>query len=67
MIGRVDPADTSLLSFDLDNFVPRLPHQIALIIKFVINGLDIHRVVVDEAASTCSCHILTGKPLVLRP
>ena len=52
-IGGVDRADTSLLPFDLENFVPRLLHQIALIVQVVINGLDIHRVVVDEGASTC--------------
>ena len=31
-IGGIDSADTSLLTFDLENFIPRLPHQIALII-----------------------------------
>ena len=31
-IGGIDPADLSLLTFDLENFTPRLPHQITLII-----------------------------------
>ena len=25
-IGGVDPADSSLITFDLENFIPRLPH-----------------------------------------
>ena len=41
MIGGVNLADTSLLAFDLENFVPRLPYQIALIILVGINGLNI--------------------------
>ena len=53
MIGGVDPTDTSLLAFDLQNSIPWLPHQIVLIIQVVINGLDIHLAVVDEGASTC--------------
>ena len=53
-IGGIDPADSNLLTFDLENFVPRLPHQIALVIQVGINGLNIHRAVVDEGASTCA-------------
>ena len=51
-IGGIDPANSSLLSFDLDNFVPRLPHQITLVIQVGINDLNIHRAIVDEGAST---------------
>ena len=50
VVGTIDPVDANLLAFDLENFVPRLPHKIALIIQVVINGLDIHRAVVDEGA-----------------
>ena len=52
-IGGIDPANSSLLTFNLENFVPRLPHQIALVIQVDINGLNIHRAIVDEGASTC--------------
>ena len=65
-IGGIDPIDTSLLAFDVENFVPRLPHQIELIIQVVINGLEIHRAVVDEGASTyvmsSSCWKTIGSP-----
>ena len=66
MLFRSDPADSSLLSFDLENFVPRLSHQIVLIIQFDINCLNIHRAVVDEGASTCvmsyACWKAIGSP-----
>ena len=52
-IDGIDPTNSSLLTFDLENFTPRLPHQIALVIQVGINGLNIHRAVVDEGASTC--------------
>ena len=51
-IGGIDPADSSLLTFDLEKFTPRLLHQITLVIQVRINGLNIHRAVVDEGAST---------------
>ena len=51
-IGGIDPADSSLLTFDLENFTPRLPHQITLVIQVGINGFNIHRAIVDEGAST---------------
>ena len=53
VIGGVDPADLSLITFDLENFVPRLPHHLALIIQVGINGMNIHRAIVDEGESTC--------------
>ena len=52
-IGGIDPADSSIITFDLENFTPRLPHQIALVIQVGINSINIHRAVVDEGASTC--------------
>ena len=65
-ISAIDPADSSLLTFDLDNFTLRLPHQIALVIQVGINGLNIHRAVVDEGASTCvmssTCWKAIGSP-----
>ena len=65
-IGGIDPTDSNLLTFDLENFTPRLPHQIALVIQVRINGLNIHRAVVDEGASTCvmssACWKAIGSP-----
>ena len=65
-IGGIDPADSSLLTFDLENFVPQLPHQISFVIQVGINSLNIHRVVVDKGASTCvmssACWKAIGSP-----
>ena len=67
-IGGIDPADSNLLTFDLENFSPRLPHQISLVIKVRINGLNIHRAVVDEGASTgvmsFACWKAIGSPVL---
>ena len=52
-IDGIDPFDFSLLTFDIEDFVPRLPHPIALVIQVDINNLNIHRAIVDEGASTC--------------
>ena len=52
-ISGIDPTDSSLLTFDLENFTPQLPHQISLVIQVGINGLNIHRAILDEGASTC--------------
>ena len=51
-ISGIDPTNSSLLTFDLDNFVPQLLHQIALVIEVGNNGLNIHKSIVDEGAST---------------
>ena len=51
-VDGVDLADSSLITFDLENFIPRLPRQLALIIQVGINGNNIHRAIVDEGAST---------------
>ena len=65
-IGGVDPTDSSLLTFDLENFTPRLQHQITLVIQVRINSLNIHRAIVDEGASTCvmssACWKAIGSP-----
>lgn len=52
-IGGIDPTDSSLITFDLENHVPHLPHQISFLIQVIIKGKMIHRIVVDEGASTC--------------
>ena len=62
----VDPANSSLITFDLENCVPHLPHQLALIIQVGINEKNIHRAVVDEGASTrimsSACWKAIGSP-----
>jgi hypothetical protein len=67
-IGVVDSADTSLLSFDLENSEPRLPHSIVLQISMGCLGKQVHRIVLDEGVATCimsfTCWQALGSPML---
>jgi hypothetical protein len=52
-LGAVDPADTQLITFDLDNSEPRLPALVAIQIPVKIRNITVHRCIIDEGASTC--------------
>jgi hypothetical protein len=52
-LGAVDPADTRLITFDLDSGEPRLPALIAFQIPVKIWNITVHRCIIDEGASTC--------------
>jgi hypothetical protein len=52
-LGVVDPADTRLITFDLDRCEPRLPTLVAIQILVKIQNITIHRCIIDEGASTC--------------
>jgi hypothetical protein len=52
-MGVVDPADTRLITFDLDNCEPRLPAAVAIQIPVKIWNITVHRCIIDEGASTC--------------
>jgi len=41
-IGGIDPMDSNFITFDLENHVPRLPHQLAFLIQVLIKGKTIH-------------------------
>ena len=62
-IGGIDPADSDLISFDLEGFTQRLPHQVAFLIQVIINGKTIHRTVIDEGASTCIMSVACWKAI----
>lgn len=51
-IGGVDPFDSNLICFDMENHVPCLPYHIAFLIKVIINENTIHRIVIDKGDST---------------
>ena len=65
-IGAVDSTDASLLSFDPKHSEPRLPHSIALQISMGFLGKQVHRIVLDEGATTCimsfTCWNALGSP-----
>jgi hypothetical protein len=52
-LGVVDPADTRLITFDLDSCEPRLPATVAIQIPVKIRNITVHRCIIDEGASTC--------------
>jgi hypothetical protein len=52
-MGAVDPSDTRLITFDLDNCEPRLPAAVAIQIPVKIQNITVHRCIIDEGASTC--------------
>jgi hypothetical protein len=52
-LGAVDPADTRLITFDLDSCEPRLPAAVAIQIPVKIRNITVHRCIIDEGASTC--------------
>jgi hypothetical protein len=52
-MGAVDPADTRLITFDLDSCELRLPTAVAIQIPVKIRNITVHRCIIDEGASTC--------------
>jgi hypothetical protein len=65
-IGGIDPTDTNLIIFDLEDHIPRLPPQLAFQIQVIVSDKNIFRTVIDEGASTCvmslACWKAIGSP-----
>jgi hypothetical protein len=65
-IGGIDPTDSNLIVFDLEDHIPRLPPQLAFQIQVVVSDKNICRTVIDEDASTCvmslACWKAIGSP-----
>ena len=49
----IDPQDSNLMVFDIENFVPRLPHQMDFHIPVLVKSRRVFRTVIDEGESTC--------------
>ena len=62
-IGGIDPADSDLITFDLERHTLRLPPQIAFLIQVIIDSKTIHRTVIDEGASTCIMSVACWKAI----
>ena len=52
-IGAIDPTDSQLMAFDLDQSEPRLPSTLAFQVSVSIRNFVVHRCIIDEGASTC--------------
>jgi hypothetical protein len=62
-IGGIDPMDTNLIIFDLEDHIPRLPPQLAFQIQVIVSKKNICRIVIDEGASTCVMSIACWKAI----
>jgi hypothetical protein len=62
-IGGIDPTDTNLIIFDLEDHIPRLPPQLAFQIQVIVSDKNICRTVIDEGASTCVMSITCWKAI----
>ena len=62
-IDGIDPTDTNLIIFDLEDHIPRLPPQLAFQIQVVVENKNICRTVIDEGASTCIISVTFWKSI----
>jgi hypothetical protein len=62
-IGAFDPKSSNNIMFNLDNFLPRLSHQLAFQVDVVVHNKKIHRTILDEGASTCLMSLACWKSL----
>jgi hypothetical protein len=60
-IGGINPTNMNLIIFDLDDHIPRLPHQLAFQIQVIVKTKNICRTFVDEEVSTCIMSITCWK------
>jgi hypothetical protein len=62
-INGIDPKDTNLIIFDLEDHIPRLPPQLAFQIQVIVSDKNICRTVIDEGALTCVMSITCWKSI----
>jgi hypothetical protein len=62
-IGAFDPESSNYITFNLDDYRPRLSHQLAFQIDVVVHNQQIHRTILDEGASTCVMSLSCWKGL----
>jgi hypothetical protein len=60
-IGGIDPTDTNLIIFDLQDHIPRLPPQLAFQIQVIVSNKKNCRTVINEGASMCVMSITCWK------
>jgi hypothetical protein len=62
-IGGINPMDTNLIIFDLEDHIPRLPPQLAFQIQVIVSDKNICRTIIDEAALMCVMSIACWKSI----
>jgi hypothetical protein len=63
-ISGIDPTDTNLIIFDLEDHIPRLPPQLAFQIQVIVSEKNIFLTVIDEGALTCVMSFACWKAIV---
>jgi hypothetical protein len=66
-IGGIDPTDTNLIFFYLEDHIPRLPPQLSFQIQVIVSAKNICRTVIDEGASMCVMSITCWKSISFPP
>ena len=51
-LGALDPDNTNLIHFNVENYKPRLPHKLVFQIITKVVGKKVFRMVLDEEALT---------------
>jgi hypothetical protein len=64
-IGGIDPTDTNLIIFYLEDHIPRFPPQLAFQIQVIVSDKNIYRTVIDEGASMCVMSVTCWKAMAL--
>ena len=62
-IGAFEKTSTGLITFDTETHKTRLPSHVSFQIKVSSKGINIHRTVIDEGASTCVMSLTCWKAL----
>jgi hypothetical protein len=62
-IGGIDPMDTNLIIFDLEDHIPRLPPKLTFQIQVVLSENNICRTFIDEGALACVMFIACWKAI----
>jgi hypothetical protein len=63
LIGGIDPTDTNLIIFDLEDHIPRVPPQLAFQIQGVVADKNICRTIIDKGSSTCIIFVACWKAI----
>jgi hypothetical protein len=63
VVGGIDPTHTNSIIFDLEDHIPRLPHQLAFQIQVIVENKNICRTIADEGASNCIMSVTCWKAI----
>ena len=70
VLGAIEPSESKLITFDMENGEPQMPSTISFQIPVPIRNLVMHQCIVDEGASMCVMSTLVWQKLgsaILQP